>query len=246
MSDLCMCRVQASSSAAEAVQMQHPEYCRVVRPEVERTNGRAQGKTKEAARAALFAQNNICTCARGVPSFLCRVRACWALEVGTCEPIIKHINVQRPELGFFARECECIRWDLMTEDGRLSDRNNTDDGYEFVTRFEIISGERDQVRRKVYYRGDSQVAWRSRLWPPPRVQRCDSCLSHFGTYVPTCDRKDNEPCTRKGRLIMVLNNDLNLAVACTIRCAGHSGGPRRLQRHNFCGVENLPDLFVYR
>ena len=123
---------------------------------------------------------------------------------------------------------------------------NTDDGYEFVTRFEIISGERDQVRRKVYYRGDSQVAWRSRLWPPPRVQRCDSCLNHFGTYVPTCDRKDNEPCTRKGRLIMVLNNDLNLAVACTIRCAGHSGGPRRLQRHNFCGVENLPDLFVYR
>ena len=47
------------------------------------------GETKEEALAALTFKNNLCTCAEGVPSFLCRVRKFWAYEIGMCEPEVR-------------------------------------------------------------------------------------------------------------------------------------------------------------
>ena len=117
MTDLCMCRVQVSM-AVEDVCVLHGKDQLVPRPAVPDWDEipTVKGETREAAHAALVAQNNICTCAAGVPSFLCRVRACWGLEIGTCEP---KIEASRGGTLFHAKRCQCIRWDLITDDGRL-------------------------------------------------------------------------------------------------------------------------------
>lgn len=50
-----------------------------------------------------------------------------------------------------------------------------EDGDRFVCRHSIVSGEHSEVQRRQYYRGGSQMA--VRMWPPPRVELCEKCLS---------------------------------------------------------------------
>ena len=200
------------------------------------------GETKEEALAALTLKNNLCTCAEGVPSFLCRVRKCWAYEIGMCEPEV------RPDYmsgGFCAIGCKCIQWDRITDTGqRLRDEWDESDGL-FTCRYEVVSGEQDEVRRKVFYQGDPETA--VRRWPPRRVQYCEGCCCHFGSYVRTCDH-DNIHCRRAGRSVMVVSEGGDLAVTCVIRCGG--GLRKRCRRSTgaggYCNLHDLPDRVIDR
>ena len=200
------------------------------------------GKTREEAHAALIAQNKICTCAAGVPSFLCRVCACWGLEIGTCEPDIEAL---RGGTLFTAKRCKCIRWDLITDDGRLKERDTQYhcDG-EYISRRKDIRGEFDEICHEAWWRGDCEAAVRA--WPPPRVRFCEGCCTYGGDYVRTCDK--GCPHRHVGRHIMVVGEDI--AVACAIKCRGQrvqcSWNEQGLYSWNYCGVESLPDVVVYR
>ena len=167
--------------AVEGACLPHGKRKLVPRPEVPDWHEipTVEGKTREEAHAALIAQNNICTCAAGVPSFLCRVRACWGFEIGACEP---EITTSLGGTRFLAKRCKCIRWDLMTDDGRLKERDTQYrcDG-EYISRCKDISGENDEICRDAWWRGDCETAVRA--WPPPRVRFCQGCCCNYGDYV---------------------------------------------------------------
>ena len=113
------------------------------------------GKTEEEALAALTKKNHLCTCAQGVPSFLCRVRKCWAMEIGTCEPRVTPNYISG---GFCATGCKCIQLDRITDSGRiLRDEWEEDDGFYYADRHEVVSGEHNEVRRKVFYQGGARL-----------------------------------------------------------------------------------------
>ena len=200
------------------------------------------GKTEEEAVAALTSKNNLCTCGQGVPSFLCRVRKCWAYEIGMCEPEVRPNYLSG---GFCAIGCKCIQWDRITESGkRLKDEGDDSEGL-FTCRFEVVSGEQDEVRRKVFYQGDPETA--VRIWPPRRVQFCEGCCCHFGSYVRTCDR-DNTQCRRAGRSVMVVSEGGDLAVTCVIRCGGGLRKRCRMSTNasGHCNLYDLPDRVIDR
>ena len=204
----------------------------------------AYGDTQEEALAALAAKNNLCTCAQGVPSFLCRVRWCWASEVGTCEPRVVPLNCMHSR--YCAYGCKCIQWARILDSGRIVCEEGLDHGDGIYTsRHEVISGEHDEVRRKVFYQGDPEIA--VRRWPPRRVQFCEGCCCHFGSYIKTCD-SENTYCRRAGRSVMVVSEGGDLAVTCVIRCMG--GVERRCSRSRngsgYCNLHDLPDLCVDR
>ena len=199
------------------------------------------GKTEEEALRALTSKNNLCTCAQGVPSFLCRVRKCWAFEIGMCEPEVR----QNPLSGRFdAISCKCIQWDRITDSGRIMKEDWDHSDGVFTSRYEVISGEHDEVRRKVFYPGDPETA--VRRWPPRRVQFCEGCCCHFGSYVRTCE---NTQCRRAGRSVMVVSEGGDLAVACVIRCNGGGEGKRCRMSTNAtgtCNLYHLPDRVIDR
>ena len=197
------------------------------------------GDTLEEAVAHLRAASCMCTCAAGVPSFLCRVCWCWAAEVGTCEPRMSGgpstcLAAMGGSAHWCAHACNCMQWDLITDDGHVLEPQLCEDGDRFVCRHSIVSGEHSEVQRRMYYRGDSQIA--VRMWPPPRVEVCEKCGCHFGTYVRTCP---DTACTRAGQSVMVVNDSLDMAVACVLRCNGHAGGI-------CCDLHDRPDVCVVR
>ena len=180
--------------------------------------------SREEALAALKAANNICscTCRIGEPSFLCRAYHCYASEVGTCEPTLQYGHwcddiSTWPDFqwraGWRVKNCRCINWDLITDNGQLTDQCDNDVRY--ASSFDNVWGEHDEFCCTERWRGDHRTA--VRIWPPPRARSCDHC-SGFGTYVRTCTSDD---CMRaaRGRSILVIGDDV--AVACAIKCSGH-------------------------
>ena len=131
------------------LQLEPPSVPRPAAPEQHTFIGK--GKTEEEALAALTSKNNLCTCAKGVPSFLCRVRKCWAFEIGACEPQVRPSYISG---GFCAIGCECIQWARITDSGRILKHEYEDDADGiFTSCYEVVSGEHDEVRRKVFYQG---------------------------------------------------------------------------------------------
>ena len=224
------------------LQLEPPSVPRPAAPEQHTFSG--YGETEEEALAALKLKNNLCTCAQGVPSFLCRVRWCWAFEVGTCEPMVRPPNefVSR----YSAHGCKCIQWARITDSGRIL-KDEDEDGADgiFTSCSEVVSGEHDEVRRKVFYQGDPQTA--VRRWPPRRVRFCEGCCCSFGSYVRTCD-SDLIQCWRAGRSVMVVSEGGDLAVTCVIRCMG--GERKRCRMSNnasgHCNLYHLPDCVIHR
>ena len=53
-----------------------------------------------------------------------------------------------------------MQWDLITDDGHVLEPQLCEDGDRFVCRHSIVSGEHSEVQRRMYYRGDSQIAVR--------------------------------------------------------------------------------------
>ena len=89
-----------------------------------------------------------------------------------CEPEVRQRYMSG---GFCAIGCKCIQWDRITDSGRiLKDEWDESDGL-FTSRYEVISGEHDEVRRKVFYPGDPETS--VRRWPPRRVQFCEGCAA---------------------------------------------------------------------
>ena len=145
-----------------------------------------------------------------------------------------------------ATGCTCIQWDRITDSGRiLCDEWEEDDGFYYTSRHEVVSGEHDEVRRKVFYQGDPQTA--VRRWPPRRVQLCEGCGCHFGSYVRTCDH-ENTQCRRAGRSVMVVSEGGDLAVTCVIRCGGGLRKRCRMSTNasGHCNLYHLPDRVIHR
>ena len=151
----------------------------------------------------------------------------------------------RWSVGFCAIGCKCIQWDRITDSGRIikEDHEDNSDGI-FASRFEVISGEHNEVRRKgVFYQGDPRTA--VRRWPPRRVEFCEGCLCHFGSYVRTCE---DTQCRHAGRSVMVVREGGDLAVACVIRFRGRMRKRCRMSTNGsgHCNLHNLPDLVIDR
>ena len=77
--------------------------------------GNVTGRRPRAEVRAEFAEkNSLCTCASGVPAFLCRCVQCFAFEIGACDPEIGHWDWYRR--GKHPSRCDCIPWEKIRDD----------------------------------------------------------------------------------------------------------------------------------
>ena len=167
-------------------------------------------------RAEFAEKNSLCTCASGVPAFLCRCVQCFAFEIGACDPEIGHWDWYRR--GKHPSRCDCIPWEKIRDDP-----------------YDVRCKRPCEEEGDILWQLDSISARRNGR-ACGRMELCVHC-DGAGTYIRRCTAEDCKRVAR-GRSILVLGNDV--AVACAIKCKGH--GPDRRS----CGLEGLPDVVIDR